>query len=189
MDNYFEKKMERLNSGDSKIIFRTGRKTACSTERVEGLSKRTNAIILYDTLPAYCISKVLVMESGEIIYEKVFVSLRPLPTVSFKDNWMKELDSEVAGNSKDTQRNQPKTKKPIIKNGEIRGWTTVHPARGDRHRLWSNTIVTCSVERRRTFPSSRAREEDRKSSPIEKHFKPICSRMTSTTHSATIRRR
>ena len=28
----------------------------------------------YDTLPAYCISKVVVMESGEIIYEKEQVS-------------------------------------------------------------------------------------------------------------------
>ena len=48
------------------------------------------------------------MESGEIIYEKVYVS--PPPTISFKDNWMKELDSEVAGSSKDTQRIQPKPK-------------------------------------------------------------------------------
>ena len=50
------------------------------------------------------------METGEIIYEKVYVSLRPPPTISFKDNWMKELDSEVAGSSKDTQRIQPKPK-------------------------------------------------------------------------------
>ena len=34
---------------------------------------RSNAIILYDTLPAYCIPKVVVVESGEIIDEKVFV--------------------------------------------------------------------------------------------------------------------
>ena len=33
--------------------------------------KRSNAIILYDTLPAYFIPKVVVMESEEIIYEKV----------------------------------------------------------------------------------------------------------------------
>ena len=45
----------------------------------------------------------------------------------FKDYWMKELDSEVAGSSKDTERIQPKPKNPIIKNGETRGWTTVHP--------------------------------------------------------------
>ena len=55
-------------------------------------------------------SKVVVMESGEIIYEKVDVSPRPPPTISFKDNWMKELDSEVAGSSKDTQRIQPNQK-------------------------------------------------------------------------------
>ena len=75
---------------------------------------RCNAIILYDTLSAYCISKVVVMESGEIIYEKVYVSPRPPPTISFKDNWMKELDSEVAGSSKDSKRIQPmpKTQSP-----------------------------------------------------------------------------
>ena len=72
---------------------------------------RSNAIILYDTLPAYCIPKVVVMESGEYIYEKVlYVSLRPPPTISYKDDWMIELDSEVAGSSKDTQRIQPKPK-------------------------------------------------------------------------------
>ena len=43
------------------------------------------------------------MESGEIMYEKVHVSPRPPPTISFKD-------SEVAGSSKDTQRIQPKPK-------------------------------------------------------------------------------
>ena len=69
---------------------------------------RSNAIILYDTLPAYCIPKVVVMESGEIIYEKVHASPRPPPKISFKDNWMKELDSEVARSSKDTQRIQLK---------------------------------------------------------------------------------
>ena len=50
------------------------------------------------------------MESGELMYEKEHVSPWPPPTISFKDNWMKELDSEVAGSSKDTQRIQPKPK-------------------------------------------------------------------------------
>ena len=50
------------------------------------------------------------MESGEIIHEKVYVSPRPPPKISFKGKWMKELDSEVAGSSKDTQRIQPKPK-------------------------------------------------------------------------------
>ena len=101
-----------------------------------------NAIILYDTLPAYCISKVVVMESGEIIYEKVYVSPRPPPTIPFKDNWMKELDSDIAGSSKDTQRIQPKPKNPIVKNGETRGWTTVHPGGRKRCVVWSRKHQT-----------------------------------------------
>ena len=71
---------------------------------------RCNAIIFYDTLPAYCISKVVVMKSEEIIYQKVFVSPRPPPKISYKDNWMNDLDSDVAGSSKDTQQIQPKPK-------------------------------------------------------------------------------
>ena len=45
---------------------------------------RSNAIILHETLPAYCIPKVVRMETGEVIYEKVYVSPRPLPKISLK---------------------------------------------------------------------------------------------------------
>ena len=75
---------------------------------------KSNAIILHDTLPAYCVPKVVVMESGEIINEKVYVSLRPPPTISFQDNWMKELDLEVAGSIEESNQNQ----NPIMKNGD-----------------------------------------------------------------------
>ena len=78
---------------------------------------RSNAIILHDTLPAYCISKVVVIKSEEIIYQKVYVSPRPPPTISFKDIWMKELDSEVAGSSKDNQRIQRKPKTQLSRTG------------------------------------------------------------------------
>ena len=44
------------------------------------------------------------METGEIIYEKVYVSPPLPPKISFNDNWMKELDSEVAGGSEDSQQ-------------------------------------------------------------------------------------
>ena len=71
---------------------------------------RCNSIIILDTLPAYCISKVVVMKSEEIKDEKVYESPRPPPKFSYKDNWMCELDSEVAGSSDDTQRIQPKPK-------------------------------------------------------------------------------
>ena len=56
----------------------------------------SNAIILHETLPAYCIQKVVRLEIGEVIYEKVHASPRPLPKISLKHGWMKELGSEVA---------------------------------------------------------------------------------------------
>ena len=75
---------------------------------------RSNAIIFYDTLPAYCISIVVVMESEEIIYQKVYVSPRPPPKISYKVNWMCDLD---AGSSKDTQRIQPEPKTQLSSTG------------------------------------------------------------------------
>ena len=71
---------------------------------------RSNAIIFYDAFPAYCIPKVVVMETGEVKYEKVYASPRHPPKISLKHDWMKELDSEVAGGSKDSQQIQPKWK-------------------------------------------------------------------------------
>ena len=50
------------------------------------------------------------MKFEEIIYQKVYVSHRPPPKISYKDNWMCDLDSDIAGSSKDTQRIQPKPK-------------------------------------------------------------------------------
>ena len=52
---------------------------------------RLNAVILHETIPAYCILKAIMMKSGEVIYEKVCASPPPPPKISFKDNWMKEL--------------------------------------------------------------------------------------------------
>ena len=68
---------------------------------------RSNAIIFYDTLPAYCIPKAVRMETGEIIYEKVYESPRPPPKISLRNDWMKDLDSEVARQAEDNQPTQP----------------------------------------------------------------------------------
>ena len=56
----------------------------------------SNAVILHETRPACCIPKVVRMEIGEVIYEKVYASPRPPPKNSLKHDWMKELGSEVA---------------------------------------------------------------------------------------------
>ena len=57
---------------------------------------RSIAIILDETLPAYCIPKVVRTETGEVIYEKVYASPQPPPKISLKHDWMKELGSAVA---------------------------------------------------------------------------------------------
>ena len=82
---------------------------------LEFYQTRSNAIILHDTLPAYCTPKAIMMGSGEVINEKEYASPRPPPKISFKDNWMKELGSEVAGGGEDSQQTQPKTKNPIVR--------------------------------------------------------------------------
>ena len=53
------------------------------------------------------------METGGIKNEKVYASLRPPPKISFRDNWMKEFGSEIAGGGEDSQQTQPKTQNPI----------------------------------------------------------------------------
>ena len=60
---------------------------------------RSNAIILQETLPAHRIPKVVRMETGEVLYEKEYMSPRPPPKISFKHEWKRELGSEHAQRS------------------------------------------------------------------------------------------
>ena len=91
---------------------------------------RSNAIILHETLPAYCIPKVVRMETGEVIYEKVYMSPRPPPKISLKHDWKRELGSEhaqrpegqVVQPSRSFQSNQPipnpsrdRTGQPVVR--------------------------------------------------------------------------
>ena len=47
--------------------------------------------ILRDTLPAYCIPKAIMVETGEVMCEKVFASPRLPPKISIK----RHLDEEI----------------------------------------------------------------------------------------------
>ena len=64
----------------------------------EGLTfyqTRSNAIILQGTLPAYCIPKVERLKTGEVLYERRYLSPRPPPPkISLKHdhNWTKGND-------------------------------------------------------------------------------------------------
>ena len=57
---------------------------------------RSNAIIFQGTLPAYCIPKVVRLKTGEVLYEKAYMSPRPPPKISLKHEWKRELCSEHA---------------------------------------------------------------------------------------------
>ena len=90
---------------------------------------RSNAIILYETLPAYCTQKVVRMETGAIKNEKAYALPRRPPKMYLKHDWMKDLGSEVARQpegavtrqAKSSQSNQPnpnpdhdRTGKPVV---------------------------------------------------------------------------
>ena len=77
---------------------------------------QSNAIILQETLPAYCIPKVVRVEAGEDIYEKVYASPRPPPKISLKHDWMKELGSEVARQPGGEVARQAKSSQPTQPN-------------------------------------------------------------------------
>ena len=81
-----------------------GRHKTCSTERI------LKFYILHDTSPADCIPKAIMMETGAIIYEKVYASPGLLPKISFKDNWMRELGSEVVEEVKTPNKPSQKPK-------------------------------------------------------------------------------
>ena len=69
----------------------------------EGLTfyqTRSNAIIFQGTLPAYCIPKVVRLKTGEVLYEKSYLSPRPPPKISLRHDhdWTRgndELGSTV----------------------------------------------------------------------------------------------
>ena len=69
----------------------------------EGLTfsqTRSNAIILQGTLPAFCIPKVESLKTGEVLYERRYLSPRPPPKISLRHDhdWTRgndELGSTV----------------------------------------------------------------------------------------------
>ena len=81
---------------------------------------RSNAIILQETLPAYCIPKAVRLKTGEVFFEKEYMSLRLPPKISLRHEWTKELGSkavrqpegEVVRQTKFFQSTQP-TPNPI----------------------------------------------------------------------------
>ena len=166
----------------------------------------SNAVILCDTLPACCISKAIVMKSEEIIYQKVYVSPRPPPKTSYKDNWMCDLNSDVAGSSKGTQRIQPKPKTQLsstvrpVGGQESTMRCVLTPTHVENDQTDTGTPVTVDQKEEHNIdfrvpglPHAVVKEakslwKRSKIIIIEQHVKPICSIIMSTIHPAKIRR-
>ena len=119
---------------------------------------RSNAIILHNTLLAYCIPKAIKMETGEIIYEKVYESPRPPPKISFKDNWMKDLGSEVTGQAESSQPTQPKTPNPIHRTGRL--VTTEPPSRSSAQEIDTRFLLGCESTNLSVERSDKDKDED-----------------------------
>ena len=132
--------------------------------------------------------------------------------MSFKVNWMKELDSEVAGISKDTQQIQPKPKTQLsrtvrpVGGSESTKRCVLTPNHGEEDQTGTERPVLVDQEEEHEIDFRvpglshalvkeaehlRVQELVKRSTIIliEKHFMPTCSKITSSTHSARIRRR
>ena len=80
---------------------------------------RSNAIILQETLPVYCIPKIVRLKTGEVLYEKVSMSPRPPPKISLRHEWTRELGSKVVQQPEGEAARQPEEKlfdKPSFSN-------------------------------------------------------------------------
>ena len=80
---------------------------------------RSNAIILQGTLPAYCIPKVVRLKTGEVLYEKAYMSPRPPPKISFRHDWTKELGSKVDRQPQEEVARQPREEVARQPPGEV----------------------------------------------------------------------
>ena len=69
---------------------------------------RSNAIILQGTLPAYCIPKVVRPKTGEVLYEKAYMSPRPHQRSHYvtigQRNWVRKLIDNQKGKLLDNQK-------------------------------------------------------------------------------------
>ena len=79
---------------------------------------RSNAIILYGTLPPTCIEKVVFLKTKEVVYTKTSKSSRPAPMVTLKANSQKDWNSDAAANGSSSQPIQPnqlaRTGQPVL---------------------------------------------------------------------------
>ena len=114
---------------------------------------RSNAIILQGTLPAYCIPKVVRLKTGEVLYEKAYMSPRPPPKISLRHDWargevplgstvdqqpegevVRQSQEEVARRAKFFQPTQPIPKPICDRSGQPDNTQDVFVVKGETSR-------------------------------------------------------
>ena len=121
---------------------------------------RSNAIILQGTLPAYCIPKVVRLKTGEVSFEKAYMSPRPPPKISLRHDWTKEFGSkvdrqpqeEVARRAKIFQPTQPIPKPICDRSGQPDNTQDVFVVKGETSRSQEISVKSfheelCSSDR------------------------------------------
>ena len=78
-------------------------------------------MILQGTLPACCIPKIVRLKTGEVLYEKAYMSPRPPPKISLRHDWTR---GEVPLGS--TVDQQPEGKVVRQSRGEVQHATFFH---------------------------------------------------------------
>ena len=177
---------------------------------------RCNAITFYDTLPAYCISIVVVTNLEKSFTRKYMYHLdhhrRFLSKIIGWKNWIqKSLDAARTPNesNQNQKTNYQERWDPwvewnpskvacrcLVKIEEEDQTRTKRPVGGQKFTKVEELDIDFRVPGSSHAVMKEAEhfwvqelEKRSKFIVIEKHFKPTCSRITSTTHSATIRRR
>ena len=111
---------------------------------------RTNAIILHETLPSYCIPKVVGMETGEVIYEKYTCHLglhqRSPYVTTGKENWVQNMlndqKDKLCNNLEVSNRTNQFQTKVVIDRGNPLSELTREP---------------CKMEEKRPVPRNRCK--------------------------------
>ena len=100
---------------------------------------RSNAIILQGTLPAYCIPKVVRLKTGEVLYEKSYMSPRPPPKISLRHDhdWTRgndQLGSTVEQQPAFSKLTQPRSKPICDRSGKPDSTEDVFVVNGETSR-------------------------------------------------------
>ena len=73
-----------------------GRHQSCDSERIDILSDSIECNQPSRNTSSFLYSENVRMKTGEVFYEKVYMSPRPPPKISLKHEWTRELGSKVA---------------------------------------------------------------------------------------------